>query len=422
MASHADPQPTFGLLWHSPNSSNYGVGALTAANIALLEQVAGEARLPATFEITGWSDPMPSYVESPTIRFRPFTRRFLTGRSGLAAMSSRALVALDIGGGDSFTDIYGAKRFWYQALSKLVVLRSGTPLILAPQTIGPFRTRWARHVARYLMRRCAAVVTRDGLSSDYVRALDRRIPLVEATDVAFALEAPRLARPDDGRVHVGINVSGLLFAGGYTRKNDFGLTADYPDLMHRLIAWFAARPECIVHLFSHVVVPLDYAGVVEDDLHAAKVLAARFGDNVVVEPTCGSPEETKAHIATMDFFCGSRMHACVAAFSSGVPTVPIAYSRKFLGLFGTLGYDCVADPVNESGDAVMARVTGAYENRAALTRQVAAANDEAHRRLEIYRDVVRTELMRLPARAPCRSVELAACDTALNAEATARPG
>ena len=37
------------------------------------------------------------------------------------------------------------------------------------------------------------------------------------------------------------------------------------------------------------------------------------------------------------------MHACIAAFSAGVPVVPMAYSRKFNGLFGTLGYKRVAD-------------------------------------------------------------------------------
>jgi polysaccharide pyruvyl transferase WcaK-like protein len=45
----------------------------------------------------------------------------------------------------------------------------------------------------------------------------------------------------------------------------------------------------------------------------------------------------------MDVFVGARMHATIAAFSSGVPTIPIAYSRKFEGLFGSLGYNHVID-------------------------------------------------------------------------------
>ena len=37
------------------------------------------------------------------------------------------------------------------------------------------------------------------------------------------------------------------------------------------------------------------------------------------------------------------MHATIAAFSSGVPVTPYAYSRKFKGLYTTLGYDKVLE-------------------------------------------------------------------------------
>jgi hypothetical protein len=57
----------------------------------------------------------------------------------------------------------------------------------------------------------------------------------------------------------------------------------------------------------------------------------------------------------MDFF-GARMHACIAAFSSGVPVVPLAYSRKFNGLFTALEYphygDCKAATTEQILDLV----------------------------------------------------------------------
>ena len=37
------------------------------------------------------------------------------------------------------------------------------------------------------------------------------------------------------------------------------------------------------------------------------------------------------------------MHATIAAFSSGVPVIPTAYSRKFVGLFNGVGYKNVVD-------------------------------------------------------------------------------
>lgn len=45
----------------------------------------------------------------------------------------------------------------------------------------------------------------------------------------------------------------------------------------------------------------------------------------------------------MDFFTGARMHSTIAAFSSGVPVVPVAYSRKFNGLYDTLKYPYYID-------------------------------------------------------------------------------
>lgn len=395
-----------GLLWHSPNSSNYGVGALTAAHVALVKEVVRASGRDVAFEMTGWSDPMPTYVNEPRIRFLPMSRRFLFARrDGLADMARRCHLVLDIAGGDSFTDIYGARRFVFQALSKAIVLSTGTPLVLAPQTVGPFEGRLQCRIAAGIMRRCRAVVARDRISGDFVRALDPRIRLLEATDVAFGLDYERRPHSGDGKIRVGINVSGLLFAGGYRRGNDFGLKVDYPHLMRALVARFAARPGCEVTLFSHVVVPRRFENVAEDDHRVAAALAAEF-PAVRLAPSYGSPQETKAHVATMDFFCGSRMHACVAAFSAGVPTVPIAYSRKFAGLFGTLGYDLVVDPRTEDEETILRTIEMAFERRSALAAEVAAANREARRRLDVYRDLVRSALP--PAAATVSDVRTAA--------------
>ena len=47
----------------------------------------------------------------------------------------------------------------------------------------------------------------------------------------------------------------------------------------------------------------------------------------------------KAVIGQCDFFIGSRMHACIAALSQGVPCVGVAYSMKFAGVFDTVGME-----------------------------------------------------------------------------------
>src|SRR6056297_2896419 len=71
------------------------------------------------------------------------TARALVRAGGMIGAPSRAVVrsdaVLDISGGDSFTDIYGRKRFQAMALTKRMALDAGVPLILLPQKLGPFR-------------------------------------------------------------------------------------------------------------------------------------------------------------------------------------------------------------------------------------------------------------------------------------------
>ena len=196
----------------------------------------------------------------------------------------------------------------------------------------------------------------------------------------------------DGKVHVGINVSGLLFAGGYTGRNEFGLKMDYAALIRELVAHFTAMDDCRVHLISHVIRP--DASVAREDDHAAALRLAEEFPSVIVETPAGDPGAAKSQIAAMDFFLGARMHACIAAFSSGVPVIPMAYSRKFIGLFGTLGYDRVADCRTEEAGEVFRKIVDGYRDRARLAAEIATASVDIEARLSRYRDAIRGVLER----------------------------
>ena len=76
----------------------------------------------------------------------------------------------------------------------------------------------------------------------------------------------------------------------------------------------------------------------------------------------------------MDFFIGSRMHSTIASFSCGVPTVPVSYSRKFEGLFDSLGYEYVihGNSCNEK-DAIDMTIKF-FTQRAILKKRVEFCN------------------------------------------------
>lgn len=381
-------QLVVGLLWHSVNSDNLGVGALTQSQIAIFEKIAGELGLSLRFLILGWSDTREPYATGDNIGVLPLrTRHFLPRSGGLFAAVRGCDLVCDIGAGDSFSDIYGLHRFAFQVLSKTIVLAAGRPLILAPQTVGPFRRPAAARIARVLMRRCRAVAVRDEQSLAWVNGACAATRTVLSTDVAFRLPYDSV-RHDENRIHVGLNVSGLLFNGGYDRRNMFGLRMDYPALVRSLIARFCARDDCQLHLIGHVI--SDRQGI-EDDQRVARLLAREF-PGVVVAPGFRTPSEAKSYLAGMDFFCGSRMHACIAALSAGVPILPLAYSPKFQGLFGSLGYLHCADCRTDTTQTVIDKVMQAFEHRSELRIAVAAANRNAADRLLAYENVLRESL------------------------------
>lgn len=357
---------TVGLIGHDSRNANLGVGALTVANVEIIREVA--ARLGQEINITilmGGGD-RASCVTGPDITER-FVRPLRKPLDLYRAIRGCDVV-IDIAGGDSFADIYGTKRIFQILLEKYMAHLAGKPLAIAPQTVGPFARPLWRRLSAFTIKRSAIVATRDAKSTAFLREMGISGDVIEASDVALRLPYDAPGPRPEGPPRVGINVSGLLMGGGYTGKNMFGLTLDYAALIKEIITRFQAhadQPE--VHLIGHVVP--ETRGGVEDDYQACLDLAADF-PGVIVAPAFATPSEAKSYIAGLDFFMGARMHACIGAFSSGVPVVPMAYSRKFEGLFGTLGYDLTVDCTSDDADHILSRIFDAYETRAEIAARM----------------------------------------------------
>lgn len=72
----------------------------------------------------------------------------------------------------------------------------------------------------------------------------------------------------------------------------------------------------------------------------------------------------------------------------------MAYSRKFNGLFGTLGYTHVADCKKDSSEAVVRRIVNGLQDRDAIRRDVAAGLKQVDERLGRYETSLNTALKR----------------------------
>jgi polysaccharide pyruvyl transferase WcaK-like protein len=382
-----------GLLFHSAKNDNLGVGALTVSEVEIIRRISRSRGLEVHITELDGRAMRPACVTGPDVtvlelrlKRKPWeVFRVLRGCD----------VLIDIGAGDSFTDIYGGKRFFLMHLQKYMTHFAGRPLVLAPQTIGPFKSRLRQAIATRSIMWSKIVSTRDSMSTRAVREMGIRSEVIEASDVALRLPYTPPPRAPGGPNRVGLNVSGLLMNGGYTRDNMFGLKMDYPQLVRDIITHFVNRPEpCEVHLVPHVISWTP--GTIEDDYQVSLDLAAEF-PGVTVAPAFTTPSEAKSYIAGLDFFMGARMHACIAAFSSGVPVVPMAYSRKFAGLFGSLGYDHTVDCTAESGEIILQRIFAAYEDRHTLAEETKTALARGLEKLSLYEMALGDLLERIAA-------------------------
>jgi len=305
-------------------------------------------------------------------------RRWLAGNPWIRHLLDSDVIAA-ISGGDSFSDIYGHGRLFYMALPLILVLLLGKNLLLLPQTLGPFKSVTARCVARYILSRAKLVYSRD---LDGVRQAEALLGPVAAGhirfshDVGFVLEPVPLQDPAVDELFdrepnlplVGVNVSGLLYIGGYSKKNMFGLRVNYPHFIFELIRFLIEDCKTTVLLIPHVYG--EAQGSESDTVASRQVylkLRDRYGFRLRFIDNRYSEGQIKSLIGRCTFFIGSRMHACIAAVSQGVPAVPVAYSDKFVGVMQTINIaSLVADARKMTEQEILTLVGKALERRESI--------------------------------------------------------
>ncbi|TQN37953.1 polysaccharide pyruvyl transferase WcaK-like protein [Blastococcus colisei] len=308
----------------------------------------------------------------------------------------------DVSGGDSFSDLYGAARFHSVTLPKELALSRGKPLILLPQTYGPFKDSTLQRRATGVLRKTLSAWARDVDSFNSLQELLGADFDVErhrlGVDLAFGLppaephESLRQAvqaRLDgaDGSPVVGLNVSGLLLkepdpAGRYN------LRVNYQQLLEDLARALLARGVVLV-LVPHV----RGWGPLEGDEDVTDALAQRlresYPERVHTVPSELGAGERKWLISKLDWFCGARMHATIAAISSGVPTAAIAYSGKVRGIFASCGQeDQVVDGRVLTTEAALNSLISSYEEREEIRTRLESKLPDVLTQAEVQMDQI----------------------------------
>ena len=427
----ADPAVSYCLYGASPTSGNLGVSALCCSVLRAMQDrlpnahatvfdygrgvreatlFADNAQGGFDVALAGLNRSRRFYRPDAWHNIRLFSR-FAPAANPVLRRMIRTDGWLDISGGDSFTDLYGPGRFELITAPKELILDSNRPLLLLPQTYGPFQAPAARQRAQRIVHGATLAYARDPDSFERLRELagDDFDPERHrcGVDVAFLLPRLRpadralepLAAPleDNTRPLVGLNVSGLIYNDPEAAVSRYGFHADYRRVIHELIRTLCRRSDATVVLMPHVIVPETRT---ESDVRACRAVIDALAseiepDRLLIAPAFDDPRHAKWLISRFDFFCGTRMHATIAALSTAVPTAAIAYSLKTRGVFATCGQaDHVAAPRHDDTDTVTARLLAAFDARCAAAEALPAALADVHRTARDQMDAIARVIVR----------------------------
>lgn len=353
-----------GLLTADLNGGNMGCNALCYSAILLLEDAARQINVSLKYIIF---EDFPKEVLArypnlartqiqivpPALTLKSKIKKILQRQTHAISGFNRSFNSCDlffeIAGGDSFSDIYGIERPAQFAQYHNRAAKKKKPLIFLPQTIGPFSSSKARKIASTSLSYASHVFARDPISCNKAMEFTTSDKVTKTIDMACFMDYVPLAKSDH-KIRIGINPSGLLWHGGYTGDNQFSLKMNYPELISRIIELLHDN-KCEVVLVPHDLHGPDYS--IGDDYFVCKQLQHKY-PFCEVAPFFYTPVEAKSYISGLNLLIGSRMHCCIAAYSSGVPIYPLAYSRKFRGLFKEeLNYPYVAELTSEDADQVI---------------------------------------------------------------------
>ena len=137
-----------------------------------------------------------------------------------------------------------------------------------------------------------------------------------------------------------------------------------------------------VHLIPHVM-----ATGIESDNNVCVELLKEYR-NLIYSGEFMNPLDAKGYISQMDLFLGSRMHSTIAAISTGVPVIPLSYSRKFEGLFSSVGYNYCIDLINNSNKDVIKTIEYDLDNYERLQEATVTAKTLIDEKLGCYQEII----------------------------------
>jgi colanic acid/amylovoran biosynthesis protein len=284
------------------------------------------------------------------------------------------------------------------------------PVLMWAGSIGPFKSKLGRKIARFTLNRTSLITVREQVSKALLQEAGVMAPPIHVTaDPAFLLRPASQEKIDEIFVKEGINKDDKPFIGvipaqallnvdirgskylTFMRSLRLLLGIILPDRIFKPIfkrvklsrlyskagSRSAAYRDIFAQVCDHIIEELGAMVILipHDFLTDDKTLAQeihglmKLKDKARLITNYYDAEEIKGIIGQCDLVIGAKMHANIAALSQSVPAVALASSFKFRGIMAMLGqeeYVCQDLAVGE----VITKVNSAWTRRSQIANEL----------------------------------------------------
>jgi colanic acid/amylovoran biosynthesis protein len=304
-----------------------------------------------------------------------FTKRLPPGWPGTKRALLQAYVEADLvvscGGNTLYARHPLALAFWIICFAQWCSTLCRTPLVLLPQTIGPFWGRVHVWAARQTLKSARLIMLRDEesrrLATDVLR-LPAECSIVAADMALFFGDVVSGTSPATRQDRL-IGISVLDWG---VHMPLFGRQAEYEAAIAGAVTTLVAQGYQVAFL-----VQSDTAVWGENDEVPIKRIIARLDDasQAAVKGAWTVPLQKELILqfyGQFQLMIATRMHAVILSLAAGTPVVPIAYtSKNWAFVHATALEPITLDIATVESDAIIAAVTTVLNNYDCWQKQLA---------------------------------------------------
>lgn len=269
---------------------------------------------------------------------------------------SKAVLAV---GGDNYSLDYGIPKS--DTAYDTFVLSHKKPLYYWGASVGPFsgNPKYEIFMKQHLQS-ITRIFSRESMTTDYLASIGIKENVIDVADPAFAMDAVKPSDADE--LGIENNAVGLNFSPLMAKYVTSGNLNEWKNIVAKILKKIQENIDCPLYLVPHVM-SQDYT-FMHDVL---RMLPNNDSINLISQKY--NAEELKWIIGQMKCFAGARTHSTIAALSTYVPTLSLAYSIKANGInrdiFGNLQY-CITPMTRDYANVVSDMFIRMYDTRAII--------------------------------------------------------